>query len=102
MAWAILKGLGATPLVSRAQIDAKAKTLVTAQACKIENLKASEGVIAFDRLDDALPMPIHPNAGPALKLAPILEDLNRHELQVTGLSPRNYLLHFIWEKERGG
>jgi len=92
MAWAILKGLGATPLVSRAQIDAKAKTLVTAEACKIENLKASGGVIAFDRLDDALPMPIHPNAGPALKLAPILEDLNRYELQVTGLSPGNYQL----------
>ena len=89
MAWAILKGLGATPLVSRAQIDGNAKTVVTAEACKIENLKVSESVITFDRLDDALPMPIHPQAEPALKLAPILDDLNQYELQITGLAPGN-------------
>ena len=90
MAWAILKGLGATPLVSRALIDAKAKTVVTAEACKITNLKVADGVIAFDRLDDALPMPIHPKAEPALKLVPVLADLNRYELQVSGLAPGNY------------
>jgi len=92
MAWAILKGLGATPLVSRAEIDRKSKTVVAADDCKIENLKISDGVISFDRLDEALPMPIHPNAEAALKLAPVLEDLNRYELQVTGLAPGNYEL----------
>lgn len=92
MAWAILKGLGATPLVSRAQIDCKAQRVIAVEACKIENLKMSNGVIGFDRLDAALPMPIHPQAGSALKLAPVLEDLNRYELQITGLAPGDYQL----------
>ncbi len=92
MAWAILKGLGATPLVSRVEIDGKAGTLVKAEACKIENLKFGDGVIGFDRLDEALPMPIHPNAGSALELAPVLEDLNRYDLQITGLAPGDYQL----------
>ena len=90
MAWAILKSLGATPLVSRAQIDAKTQHVVTADACRIENLKISDGSISFDRVDDALPMPIHPKAEAALKLAPVLEDLNRYDLQITGLAPGNY------------
>ena len=92
MAWAILKGLGATPLVSRAQIDCQAKTVVTATACRIDHFKISDGVIGFDRLDDALPMPIHPQAERALKLAPILDDLNQYGLQITGLAPGNYQL----------
>ena len=41
---------------------------------------------------DALPLPIHPKAEPALKLAPILDDLNRYVLQITGLAPGNYQL----------
>ena len=92
MAWAILKGLGATPLVSRTQIDYQAKTVVAAAACHIDHLKISDGVIGFDRLDDALPMPIHPQAESALKLAPVLDDLNRYGLQITGLAPGNYEL----------
>jgi hypothetical protein len=92
MAWAILKGLGATPLVSRAQIDAKSQNVVAAEACRIENLKISDGTISFDRTDDALPLPIHPKAEAALKLVPVLEDLNRYDLQITGLEPGNYQL----------
>ena len=37
-------------------------------------------------------MPIDPAAEPALKLAPILEDLNRYELRITGLAPGAYEL----------
>ncbi|MEI8340212.1 MAG: SGNH/GDSL hydrolase family protein [Verrucomicrobiota bacterium] len=92
MAWSILKGLGATPLVSRAEIDAKSKIVVAADACNIENLKVSDCVVSFDRLDGALPLPIHPNAEPALKLAPVLEDLDRYEIKVTNLPPGNYQL----------
>ena len=71
MAWAILKELGASALVSRAEIDSAAKKVVAAAACRIEKLKVADGVISFDRLDDALPMPIDPAAEAVLKLAPI-------------------------------
>ncbi len=90
MAWAILKGLDAPALVSRAEIDGAAGKLLAAQGCRVENLKVSEGTISFDRLDDALPMPIEAKAEPALKLAPILADLSRYELQVSGLPAGNY------------
>lgn len=91
MAWAILKALGATALVSRAEINSATKA-VAAEACKVENLKLADGVISFDRLDDALPMPIDPAAEPVLKLAPILDDLDRYDLRITGLAPGNYEL----------
>lgn len=66
--------------------------MVAVEACKIQNLQVADGAISFDRLDDALPMPIEPAAEPVLKLAPILDDLNRYELQITGLAPGNYEL----------
>ena len=92
MAWAILKGLGAPALVSRAEIDGAAGKVVAAEGCRLNNLKADQGTVAFDRSDDALPMPVDPPAEPALKLAPILQDLDRYELQVTGLPAGTYEL----------
>jgi len=92
MAWAILKGLGATPLVSRADIDASGKRVTASEACKIEQLQVNNGTVSFDRLDEALPMPIDPPAEPALKLAPILDDLDRYELKITGLPAGAYEL----------
>jgi lysophospholipase L1-like esterase len=90
MAWAVLKGLGATPLVSRAEIDLATKKAAGEQ-CTVENLTVADGTIGFDRVDQALPMPIDRRADAALKLAPVLDDLNRYELQVRGnLSPGNY------------
>ena len=97
MAWAILKGLGASALVSRAEIDGAAKSVTAEEACHIQNLKVADGVIGFDRLDEALPMPIDPPAGPALKLAPILDDLNRYELRITGLAAGTYELRIDGE-----
>ena len=90
MAWAILKGLDAPAFMSGAEIDGAAGKLLTAQGCRVENLKVSEGTISFDRLDETLPMPIDARAEPALKLAPILGDLGRYELQVSGLPAGSY------------
>lgn len=90
MAWAILKGLGASAMVSRAEISTAAKSVVAEEACHIQNLKVADGVVSFDRLDEALPMPIDPPANPALKLAPILDDLNQYEFQITGLPAGTY------------
>jgi lysophospholipase L1-like esterase len=92
MAWAILKGLGATALVSRAEIDGAAGKVSAAEGCRVTNLKVDQGTVAFDRADDALPMPVDPKAEPALKLAPILQDLDQYELQVTGLPAGTYEL----------
>ena len=90
MAWAILKGLDAPSLVSSAQINAAAQKCVAANRCRINNLTVSGGAVSFDRLDEALPMPIDTKASPALKLAPILDDLNQYTLQVTGLPAGAY------------
>ena len=91
-AWIILKALGASALVSRAEINSATKTVVATEACRIEELTVADGMISFGRSDDTLPMPIPPEAGPALTMAPILEDLNRYELQIAGLAPGNYEL----------
>ena len=92
MAWAILRGLGAPALVSRLAVDSAAQKVTTTDHCRAEDLKVSAGSISFDRVDEALPMPIDERAGPALKLAPILEDLSRYELQITGLTGAAYEL----------
>src|SRR6266446_6506258 len=84
MAWAILKALGATPLVSRAEVDYAAKKSSASQ-CEIANLKVADGTVSFDRLDESLPMPIDPRAEASLKLAPVIEDLDRYELRISGL-----------------
>ena len=67
MAWAVLKGLGASSLVSRAELDASAQKVGAAQGCRVENFKATQGAISFDRFDDALPMPIDEGAAPRAK-----------------------------------
>ena len=90
MAWAVLKGLGAGAMVSRADIDASASKVAAAEGCQIKNLKTAGGVVSFDRLDEALPMPIDPKAEAALKLAPVLDDLSLYELRVTGLPAGDY------------
>jgi len=90
MAWAVLKGLGASAKVSTAEIDGAAPKMVAVDGCRIENLKRAGGALSFDRLDEALPMPIDERAEAALKLAPITEELNRLELRVTGLPGGNY------------
>ena len=90
MAWAVLKGLGASAAVSRAEINAEARKVTAVEGCHIENLENVGGGLSFDRLDDALPMPIDERAEAALKLASVMEDLNRLELRVTGLSAGSY------------
>ena len=90
MAWAVLKGLGAGALVSRVEIDGGAGKTTATERCTVENLRVADGIVSFDRRDEALPMPIDPRAKAALKLAPVLGDLNRYELRVSGLSAAEY------------
>jgi hypothetical protein len=95
MAWAILKGLKAPALVSRVELlvtDAGAGEVKATENCHVSTLKCDGGALSFDRLDEALPMPIDRRAEPALKLAPVLRDLDRYMLKVTGLTADRYQL----------
>lgn len=98
MAWAVLKGLGASALVSKVALDCSTKKVAASEACRVDKLKMADGTISFDRLDEALPMPIDERAEPSLSLAPILDELDRYELQVTGLPARNYAILIDGEK----
>ncbi len=89
MAWAVLKGLGASAAVSKVEIQV-ASSSAAADGCKVENVDTGGGGVAFDRTDDALPMPIDVRAVAALKLAPVLEDLSQYGLRVAGLAEGNY------------
>jgi lysophospholipase L1-like esterase len=91
MAWAVLKGMAASSLVSRVTIEATGSK-ASCEGCAVEGLRVTGNTINFDRKDEALPMPIDEKAVSALKLAPILEDLDRYELQVTGLPAGAYEL----------
>jgi lysophospholipase L1-like esterase len=95
MAWAILKGLHAPALVSKVEVEiAGDGQMARPEKCRVSNffsnLKLDRGMLCFDRLDEALPMPIDPRAEAALKLAPVLDDLNRYELKVKGLPGERY------------
>lgn len=92
MAWAVLKGLGAVGAVSTAEIDIAAKKVASCEQCEIKNLSVNDDVVSFDRVDACLPMPIDQKAEPALKLAPVLDELSRYELKVSGLPAKNYEL----------
>ncbi|MGO8698060.1 MAG: SGNH/GDSL hydrolase family protein [Limisphaerales bacterium] len=90
MAWAILKGVGAPADVSEAAISLPDGTVGASEHCAISNVKVADGGLSFDRLDECLPMPIDARAQAALKLAPVLDDLSRYQLRVTGLAAGNY------------
>ena len=93
MAWTILKQLNAPALVSCACLDVTRwlRGKVTCSAnCAVSNVRYRNGVLSFDRLDRALPMPIDKRAVPALQLVPLTEDLNRHILKVAGLKAGPY------------
>lgn len=91
MAAALLKELGANPNVSSATIDAAGK-LVEAKGCTIEGIKAEDGKLTFERLDECLPFPIPDEARAVLALDPTILELSQYTLKVTGLKGDTYQL----------
>jgi len=89
MAWAVLKGLGATPAVSRVEIDAAAKSSKVSGAT-VSGLAVQGTTVTFEQLDQALPMPVDARAEASLGLAPVLDDLSRHDLVINGLAAGDY------------
>ena len=98
MAASILKGLHFPTFVSSVEIDAgpKAKEVV-AKKCSVTDLVRKDGGVTFKRLDEALPF-FPPEAGPILKWAPLLEELNDYHLKVTGLQDGKYAVRINGKK----
>ena len=89
MAAALLKALGADGFVSSATLDA-AGTVAEAKGCKVSGLKAADGGLSFDRLDDCLPFPIPADAAAVLPLTPDVLTLSQYTVTVTGLKAGEY------------
>lgn len=90
MAAALLAGLNAPRLVSKATIDVGKGELGETAQCKIEKLKADGGNVAFDRLDEALPFPVPDEARPVLTITDSIANLSQCLLTVTGLKAEQY------------
>jgi lysophospholipase L1-like esterase len=92
MAAAVLKGLNAPGLVSKATLDATGKVGELIQ-CQVTNVVVEKhGGISFDRLDTCLPMPIPDNARGGLVVSPAVADLSQWILTVKGLKGGDYLV----------
>jgi lysophospholipase L1-like esterase len=91
MAHAILTGLGAPGTVSDAAIDV-ASNKATPTSCKIDKLKCAADAVEFDRLDEALAMPIPKDWASVVPYANQLKDLNYYGLKITGLGTGKYEL----------
>lgn len=93
MASIILKEMKAPALVSSVEVrvlDGKGGKAFSETKCRLSNVKYDDTVLSFDREDECLPMPVDERAMDALKLATVLDDINRYELKVKGLKAERY------------
>lgn len=91
MATALLKQLGADGFVSSVTLDARG-TLREAKGCEVDKIEAAEGKIAFDRLDQRLPLPVPDEARAVVPFYPVILELSQYTLRVTGLAKGAYTL----------
>ena len=89
MAATILAALHAEREVSSATLKPDG-TVIEAKNCKITDVVAKDGKLAFVRLDERSPWPLLPAAGDALKLMPEIADLSRYTLTIPGLPAGQY------------
>jgi len=92
LVWAFLKTLKAPSAVSSVTPDAQKGSVVSSVGCTITELTSTGGTLHFQRLDDALPLPVPAEAATALQSAPVLNDLSAYSLRVTGLLALRYSL----------
>jgi lysophospholipase L1-like esterase len=86
MAAALLKGLGASAFVSNVILDGTTGKVISAKGCAVEELPVKEtGVIAFERLDEALPFPIPDEARQVMAFDPTILELSQYLLTAKGL-----------------
>jgi len=87
MAYTFLKALKVSPYISKTEITAKGKKVLTQFNCEIENLKISKRQIIFKSLEYSLPFPL--SAYPKdTSLVLFTRNFNQEILQIKGLSPQ--------------
>jgi lysophospholipase L1-like esterase len=94
MAASLLESWGATPTVTRVEIDAASAQVKDAVNTTVSALEAKDS-IRWTQKDDALPMPVpinDPVMTLALESSDFREKFNRETLRVTGLAAPNYIL----------
>ena len=89
MAHIILKGLNAPALVSDLSVNVADRKTDT-KRCKVEKVEASANRVSFERLDEALPLPVQKDWQPIVPLLNDLKDLNWLGLTITGLEAGKY------------
>jgi lysophospholipase L1-like esterase len=89
MAAALLKALGADPVVSSAVIRANGKPQ-EGKGCVIDGFGVSDRGIAFDRLDERLPFPIPDEARTVVGFDPTILEMSQYTLKVSDLKAGNY------------
>lgn len=89
MAGVILSQLRVDRDVSSATLSADGKVAST-RRCKISDVAAEAGKLAFTRAEEVGSWPVDPKAKAATDLLPEMHELSRWTLTVTGLSAGNY------------
>jgi lysophospholipase L1-like esterase len=90
MAYAILKGLGASADVSSVTIDAREPKLLQASGCTVTGVASKDGALEFTRLDEGLPFNYGIFYGFNYRFVPVPNELNRYLLTVKDLPPDRY------------
>ncbi|VTR96186.1 Lipolytic protein G-D-S-L family OS=Pedosphaera parvula (strain Ellin514) GN=Cflav_PD5311 PE=4 SV=1: Lipase_GDSL_2 [Gemmata massiliana] len=90
MAYAILKGLGASADVSAVTIDADGAKLGAAKGCAVKDLVSREGALEFTRLDEGLPFNYGIFYALSYRYVPVPSELNRYLLTVKSLPKDRY------------
>jgi lysophospholipase L1-like esterase len=91
MAHTLLTGLHAPAVVSSVSIDATAKTSQVTGAT-VTKLESQPGLVRFERLDEATPLPMLPEWQPLLPFIDNGKQLNDYHLQVTNIAAGKYTL----------
>ncbi len=90
MGYAILKGLGAPAEVSGATVDAGAGRVVSAEGCRVTDVRPLPDGVSFVRLDEGLPVNFGLFGALSFVWVPVHQDLNRYGLAVSGLPAGAY------------
>jgi len=90
MACAILKGLDAPAEVSSSTLDAALPAVGSQDGCTVTKLEHGEGSLSFTRLDERLPLNLHPLWMLHGFYIPIGDELNQYLLTVKNLSSGRY------------
>lgn len=94
MAASLLEAWGATPTVTRVDIDGASAQVKESVNTSVSNVEA-KGAVRWTQKDEALPMPVpmnDPLVALAVKSSDFTQRFNQETLRVTGLDSSTYLL----------